>query len=90
MMSKNTYKTAHAGIAFTQPWICISDEVILHLMIRLHRQLPDWHMPGEPLRDNRANPILLGTHDTLFWKNWNNNYNYIIFVTFVLESYIHV
>lgn len=30
----------------------------MHLMIRLHKQLPDWHMPGELLRDNKTNALL--------------------------------
>lgn len=32
----------------------------MHLMIRLHKQLPDWHMPGELVRDKRANVLFFG------------------------------
>ena len=41
----------------------------MHLMMHLHKQLPDWHMPGELLRNNRANALLLGTHGTLVCKS---------------------
>lgn len=27
----------------------------MHLMMRLHKQLPDWHMPGELRGDNKTN-----------------------------------
>lgn len=58
----------------------------MHLMMHLHKQLPDWHMPGELLRNNRANALLLGTHGTLVCKS--KTIIIIIFVMFLLESHV--
>lgn len=58
----------------------------MHLMMHLHKQLPDWHMPGELLRNNRANALLLGTHGTLVCKS--KIIIIIIFVTLLLESHV--
>lgn len=41
----------------------------MYLMMHLRKQLPDWRMPGEFFRNNRAKVLLLGTHGTLLCEN---------------------